>query len=497
MELKQARKYKLPEQPGCYLFYDFQNNIIYVGKAVNLKKRVLSYLPTGQAGRQKGSGLTPMKEQMVREIAKIKWIIVESEVEAFLLEANLIKKHQPKYNILSRDDKRFMYIKVSTEEEWPRVYSTRTIEKAGRYFGPFTSGESVRQTLKLIRRIWPYRSCRSLPNKACLYYHMEKCQGMCEEKITRKEYQDYIRQVIRFLEGRKKDIVQDLKKEIRALSKMLKGKLSDEEKALLEKKSELLNFRLFNIERVLEMSKVISVGEKYANDVVELAKLLNLPKIPDRIEGYDVSNIFGLEAVGSMVVFAGGEPERNEYRKFRIKAREMDFSNLIARGGDIKMLEEILERRFRRYADSDRKRTGLAPGDENRNPSKSFELINGKLKYVNSKYLPGILTQSQKSWPRPDLVIIDGGKAQLNVASRVLKKYDLDIPVIAISKGDGLRSAKAPDKLFFAGEKTALELPLASPALHLIKRVRDEAHRFAISYHKLLRKRRFFDKSVK
>ncbi|MFA6171335.1 MAG: excinuclease ABC subunit UvrC [Patescibacteria group bacterium] len=458
MDIKQVKKYKLLASPGCYLFFNAVGEIIYIGKAVNLKSRVLSYW-------QKSSQLNPMKEQMVLEIAKIKWIWVESEVEAFLLEANLIKKHHPKYNVLLRDDKRFSYIKVSTEEEWPRVYSARTIDKAGRYFGPFTSGESVRQTLKLIRRIWPYRSCSRLPKRACLYYHVGKCQGACEEKITRKEYLEYIRQVIRFLEGRKKDIVRDLKKEIRAAGKKLKEELPDEQRLAWEKKLELFNFRLLNIERVLEMSKVITVGEKYLNDVVELAKLLRLPKVPDRIEGYDVSNTFGLEAVGSMVVFSGGEAERSQYRKFRIKAQELDFSFLKARGGDIKMLEEILERRFRRYA-------AAKAGSENKKPASPRD--------------------AEKSWPLPDLIIIDGGKAQLNVASRVLKKYKLDIPVIAISKGDGLRSAKAPDKLFFAGEKTALELPLASPALHLIKRVRDEAHRFAISYHKLLRKKKLF-----
>jgi len=479
MKLEQVKNLNIPESPGCYEFFDGAGEIIYAGKAVNLKSRVLSYW-------QKGSGLTPAKERMVGEIARVKWITVESEVEAFLLEANLIKKYQPKYNILFRDDKRFSYIKVSTEEEWPRIYSTRTIDKSGRYFGPFTSGLAVRETLKIIRRIWPYRTCKNLPKRACLYYHVGKCAGMCEEKISRKDYLDYIKQAIKFLEGKKKDIVRNLKTEIRNLEREIKSidkaSLATDEGVVrigLENKLNLLKFRLENIERVLDMSRVLSIGEKYANDVVELAKILSLPKRPERIEGYDISNIFGKEAVGSMVVFSGGEPDRNEYRKFKIKANGARFAGLKAKGGDIKMLEEVLVRRFKHSVNSRLGEIGKNAGIE---------------KEIKKNRQSSIVNRKFDSWPLPDLVIIDGGKAQLNVAVRILKKHKLDIPVIAVSKGEGLRSAIAPDKLFFAGEKTPLELPLASPALHLLKRVRDEAHRFAIGYHRLLRKKRFLGK---
>jgi excinuclease ABC subunit C len=468
MKLEQVKNLNIPESPGCYEFFDGAGEIIYAGKAVNLKSRVLSYW-------QKGSGLTPAKERMVGEIARVKWITVESEVEAFLLEANLIKKYQPKYNIIFRDDKRFSYIKVSTEEEWPRIYSTRTIDKSGRYFGPFTSGLAVRETLKIIRRIWPYRTCKNLPKRACLYYYVGKCAGMCERKINHKEYMVYVKDIIKFLEGKKKDIVKNLEKEIKLLDKSELINEIGNKRINLENKLNLLKFRLENIERVIEMSRVISVGEKYQNDVLELAKIMSLPVVPERIEGYDISNIFGKEAVGSMVVFSGGEPDRNEYRKFKIKADKINFNSLKARGGDIKMLEEVLVRRFKHSVINE-----LNLANSGNGIKKDKEIKNLKLKIKNSQF-----------WPLPDLVIIDGGKAQLNVALRALKKYKLDIPVIAISKGEGLRSALAPDKLFFAGEKTPLELPLASPALHLIKRVRDEAHRFAIGYHRLLRKKRF------
>lgn len=391
MKLENVKKLNIPKSSGIYQFLDKSGKIIYIGKAANLNSRVLSYF-------QKNADLAPAKIPMLKNAYKIKWTTTESEVEALLLEANLIKKHQPKYNILLRDDKRFVYIKISTEEEWPRIFMTRKIEKAGKYFGPFTSVETVKQILKVLRRVWPYRSCARLPKKACLYYRINKCPGMCEEKMSKQEYQKIIKRIDLFLQG--------------------KGKKLDK-----------------NLLAILAQINILSVHEKYANDVVELAKILNLPKVPKRIEGYDISNIFGNKAVGSMVVFSGGESDKNEYRKFKIKRDK--------RGGDTGMLKEILERRFK------------------------------------------------NSWPMPDLIIVDGGKAQLNVAAMILKKFNLNILAIAISKGEGLRSAIARDKIFFIGERKPLELPLASPALHLIKRVRDEAHRFAINYHRYLRSKQF------
>jgi len=234
------------------------------------------------------------------------------------------------------------------------------------------------------------------------------------------------------------------------------------------------------MEQVLDNTRVLSTAEKYSSDVVELAKVLALPKVPERIEGYDLSNIFGQEAVGSMVVFAGGEPNKNEYRKFKIK-----FSNSllplskgeVGRGsirgskhGDVQMLEEVLTRRFEH---SNFTITNI-------DPTLTLPLLRGGKK--------------EGSWPLPDLIVVDGGKAQLNVVLKILKKYKLDIPVLGISKGEGLRSSGAPDKLFFPNQKLPLELSLSSPALHLLKRVRDEAHRFAITYHRQLRSKTFLKK---
>jgi len=404
MTLEQVKKLNIPQNPGCYEYYDKTGKLIYIGKAVNLRSRIFSYWRTS-------ANHTAMKAKMVKDIAKIKWIEVDSEIEALLLEANLIKKHQPHYNVMLRDDKRFNYIHISTEDEIPGVFLTRTIGKAGKYYGPFVSGLSVKETLKALRKIWPYCTMKRIQKKPCFYYQVGRCLGPCGQKVSIKEYNKLvIKPLILFFEGKKKSVIKTLPEEKRIY-----------------------------LRQVLENTRVLSVGEKYANDVIELAKTLGLKKVPQRIEGYDISNTFGKSAVGSMVVFNGGEADKNEYRKFKINGK---FST-DRKHGDVQMLSEIMERRL------------------------------------------------TNDWPLPDLMIIDGGKQQLNAVGKILKKYKQDITFIGITKGEGLRSSQAPDKIFFPGQAKALELPLASPALHLIKRVRDEAHRFAITFHRKIRSKRF------
>jgi excinuclease ABC subunit C len=439
MNIEKVKKLNIPKNPGSYQFRNKMNEIIYIGKAVNLNSRVLSYW-------RKSADHTPAKFSMMRKIRSVEWIETDSEIEALLLESNLIKKHQPQYNVTLRDDKRYVYIKVSVDEEWPRIFLVRKFDKSGKFFGPFVSTEAVRETLKVIRKIWPYRSCARLPKKTCLYFRINKCPGCCEDLVDRKEYKKTIRQIVLFLEGKKKQVVKDIEKEIREFIKLKVHKVESSEKNIkIDKKVNQLNFKLVNLKKVLEGSGVLSLIDKYATDVVELAKILSLPKVPNRIEGYDISNILGKHAVGSMVVFNDGEANKSEYRKFKIQLTDDD-------AGDVWMLHEVLSRRFKRIIDKDPK------------------------------------------WLAPDLMIIDGGKQQLNVAVRLLKKFKLDIPVLSISKGQGLRSSIAPDKIFFPGEKVALELPLSSPALHIIKRVRDESHRFAVKYHRELRSRRWLKK---
>ncbi|MBI4779350.1 excinuclease ABC subunit UvrC [Candidatus Falkowbacteria bacterium] len=437
MVLNDIKKLNIPTNSGSYQFYNAKGEIIYIGKAANLKNRVLSYW-------QKSSAHTPAKHKMLAEIKKIKWIAVDSEIEALLLEANLVKKYQPYYNVLLRDDKRFIYIKISLADEIPGVFLTRTVDKSGKYFGPFISAQAARETIKVIRKIWPYCNMRKAQKRPCFYYQIGRCLGICAGRIEKQEYMKFvIKPIIMFLSGKKNKIIKNYEARIKKLGK------NNDDGANNEALSKL-RFELNNMRQVLESSRVLSVGEKYANDVVELAKILSLPKIPKRIEGYDIANIFGKEAVGSMVVFSGGEADKKEYRKFKIRLGQ-------GQANDVGMLKEILERR---------------------------------LKHASPQ--PFSYKGERKNWPLPDLIIIDGGKAQLNAALNVLRKNKLEIPLIAIAKGLGLRSSAAPDKLFFPGEAKALELPLASPTLHLIKRVRDEAHRFAIGYHRKLRSRAKF-----
>jgi excinuclease ABC subunit C len=464
MDVNKVKKLAIPQSPGIYQFKDARDKIIYIGKAADLRARVLSYW-------RKNANHSPAKYSMLKRVNKIEWIETDSEIEALLLEANLIKKYQPQYNIVMRDDKRYVYIKITTEDEVPGVFITRKIDKSGKYFGPFTSVEAVKQTLKAIRKIWPYCTARKRQNlpagkagKPCFYYQINRCLGVCGGVVSKKEYlEKVIKPIVLFLEGKRREVIKNYELKIKNYEKYNTNDANNMRMTRIKNKKQneidLLKYQLVNLKRVLEHTKILSVSDKYANDVIELAKVLGLPKVPERIEGYDISNIFAQNAVGSMVVFSGGEPEKSEYRKFKIRIGQGEAN-------DVGMLKEVLERRFLRY------RQGI--------PKDAKERQRNKIENRQSKI-------ENPQWPLPDLIIVDGGKAQLNTVMKVLKRVKLNIPVIAISKGAGLRSAGAPDKLFFPGEKKPLELPLASPALHLIKRVRDEAHRFAVTYHRKLR----------
>lgn len=453
MNQEDVKKLNIPTTPGCYQYFDADGKLLYIGKAANLNKRVTSYW-------RKSANHTPAKKSMLEKISKVEWIEVGSEIEALLLESNLVKKYQPPYNVVLRDDKRHIYIKITTDE-WPRVITTRNVDKDGRYFGPFTSATAVHETIKIIRRVWKWGGFITLPenkNNRLKSNRYPELYGCPEDPV---EYKKIIKEIELFLEGRRSDVEKDLQTQI-ANYELLIAKTDDKnERQKLQEKISTDKYRILNLRKVLAHSNVLSVHDKYAADVVELAKILGLPKTPHRIEGYDISNLFGQEAVGSMVVFAEGEPDKSQYRKFKIKGLSSNLQLPISnstdtkiktsahfsppfggevrggvRGDDTGMLKEILERRF------------------------------------------------NNEWPLPDLIIIDGGKGQLNACLSILKKLKLDIPALAVSKGEGLRSAHAPDKIFFPGMREPLKLPLASPALHVVKRVRDEAHRFAIGFHR-------------
>ncbi len=428
--LEKVKLLSLPLGPGVYQFYDQSKQIIYIGKAVNLRRRVLSYW-------QNYHQLTPAKQQLVDSIAHIKWQETGSEIEALLLEASLIKKYQPKYNIVWRDDKRYIYIAISADA-FPRVYLTRKLAPSGQFFGPFTSVQAARETLKAIRKIWPYRSCRAMPKRVCLYYQLGQCPGPCQGLISKSAYQKIIHQLSLFLQGKKQLVVKRIQTELDKYTQEL-NKLKPEDRIVIEQKIISLTWQLQQINKVLATSRVLSLEERYANDVVELGKILGLQKPPRRIEGYDISNLYGAQAVGSLVVFVDGEASPQDYKRFKLGGNSANL-------GDVPLLREMLRRR-------------LAHDD----------------------------------WFKPDLIIIDGARAQVNAVYNLLKQAGWDVPVIGLAKDRGLRSARALDKVYFPGESKPLQLSLNSPALFLLKRVRNEAHRFAISFHRHIRRKVFWE----
>lgn len=395
--LKQLKN--LPQKPGVYFFKNSSGKILYTGKAANLKKRVHSYF-------QNPKDLGARLEKMISQIVKIDFVQTDSEIEALLLEAELVKRYQPKYNVRLKDDKGYLYLGITKNEDFARVFFARKpdLEKVkAEYFGPYTSADSLRKAIKFLRRIFPIRTCAKMPKKVCLWYHILRCAGPCEGKISKTEYKKIIRELKQFLKSGKKNLQKTIESQMKATAKS-----KDFEKAAI------LRDRLFALKHL---------------DKVWMATRQIKEKIPKRIECYDISNIMGREATGSMVVFANGQADKNEYRRFKIKT--------VAKISDTEMLAEVLERRFK-----------------------------------------------HKDWPLPNLIIIDGGVGQLNVARKiVLEKSNLNIPIVAIAKG---RARKSKDRLFFAGRKVLTDKKL-------IQRVRNEAHRFAIKYHRLLRSKKILE----
>ena len=543
---------KLPGRPGVYIMHDENDHIIYVGKAVSLKNRVRQYF---QSSRNKGVKI----EQMVTHIRRFEYIVTDSELEALVLECNLIKEHHPKYNTMLMDDKTYPFIKVTTGEAFPRVVLSRKMQKdKARYFGPYTSSQAVRDTIDLIHKLYHLRSCsRSLPRdigkeRPCLNYHIKQCDAPCQGYISQEEYGKSVNEVLKFLNGNYDAVLKDLEEKMNAASEALeferaieyrelissvkkvaqKQKITDssgEDRDVLavashegdavvqvffirggrligrdhfylritdgESPSEILNSFIMQYyagtpfipgelmlqaevedREVLEewltskrgqkvairvpkkgtKEKLVELAQENARLVLfrdrerikreegrtigavkEVAALLGLNEIV-RMEAYDISNTNGFESVGSMVVYERGRPKRNDYRKFRIKG--------IRGADDYGSMREVLTRRFTH---------GLREREE------SEEL--GKFTVF------------------PDLIMMDGGKGQVNVALEVLDSLHLDIPVCGMVKDDHHRTRG----LYYNN----VEIPIdrSSEAFRLITRIQDEAHRFAIEYHRQLR----------
>jgi excinuclease ABC subunit C len=419
----------IPLSPGVYIFRDKNKNILYVGKAINLKSRVSSYF-------QKNI-LSPKTKQMVNQIGSIETIKTTSEFDALLLEARLIKKHQPKYNVISRDDKHPLYIKV-TKEEYPKIATVRREnDNKSLYFGPFPSSRTVRDTLRYLRTIFPYCTDKHIKKKPCFYSFLELCspcpntieQLPPEEKQKKKKrYRRNIFQMKRILEGKSLSVLKDLEKEMSVLSK----KEYYKDAATIKKKFDKL---LYLISPRFSPSVYLDNPNLY-NDIREqeltsLGKILSIEK-PVRIEGYDISNISGKSATGSMVVFIDGEPDKNKYRRFKVKSKNTP--------DDFYMMREIVTRRL-----------------------------------------------THLDWDLPNVFLIDGGVGQVSTVVSVLEEKGIFIPIIGLAKR--FEEIIVPNKHNNELTFTTIRIPIGSGALSLLQRIRDESHRFARIYHHLLRKK--------
>ncbi len=544
----------LPKKPGCYIMKDADDNIIYVGKAINLWNRVHSYFIND-------AGHTEKTRQLVRHIDHIEWIVVESELEAFILEMNLIKRYRPHYNIQLKDDKHYPYIKISLQDPYPKVTVTRRMTQDGaRYYGPYTSGWAVHQTLDMLRKVFPYMSCdREITGKdlrPCLYYDIKLCTGPCIGAVTQDEYHKMMEKLGDFLAGKSTEIIDQLQKEmqdasdklqyeraallrdqIRAADKVVEkqkivsseyidsdviamarsedeacvqlffvrgGKLIGQEYFVLEGAADEMDSEVLGefirqyydqaasvpeqmlLPVELEEAKIINRwlrqkrgGEKieikvphtgsqkelvnmaadnaietlralktqWKNDtnrqneaLAELQNALGLPQPPYRMECYDISNTQGTNSVGSMVVFLQGVPAKKHYRRFNIKTVEGP--------NDFDSMTEVLTRRIKRYLSAKEKNAETGgKADE------SFAML-------------------------PDLIIMDGGKGQLGRAVEVLEEFGLTDKVHVV----GL--AKREEELFLPHQSESILLPRHSQGLYMVQRIRDEAHRFAITSHR-------------
>lgn len=551
----------LPEKPGVYLMKNSLGEIIYVGKAKILKNRVRQYFRNSKNHSEK-------VKAMVKNIAEFEYIVTDSEMEALILECNLIKKYSPKYNISLKDDKFYPFIKITTNEDFPRVFVTRNFARDGnKYFGPYTNGAAVYETINLIRKVFPIRTCKKAiveggePTRTCLNFHIGKCNGPCGGYVSKEDYSKIINSVIDILNGKDKEITKELKRKMEEASmnlefekaasyrdkilaiealvqkqKMFKvtdededfiniysdekdsciqifflrgGKITGREHFMIENtalenpsdvisqfivnfysgatkigktiyvpevsdkevleeflsvkreskvilkvpqkgdKKSMLDMVRENAKITLEQFKEKIVMEKEINNISlnELRNVLSLDELPHRIEAYDISNIQGVDSVGSMIVFEDGKAKNSNYRRFRIKT--------VKGANDYDSMREILERRFSH---------GLREIKE----IQERELIFSNGKFSNF----------------PDLIMMDGGKGQVNIALDVLKKLDIDIPVCGLVKDDKHQTRG----IIYNNEEIIINR--SSNLMQLIRRIQDEVHRFAITYHRSLRDKR-------
>lgn len=415
-------KSKIPHKSGVYIFKDNKNNVLYVGKAVDLYSRVSSYF---------NSASHPAKTAvLVENIREIETIIVESELEALILEANLIKRHLPPFNIRLTDDKDYLYI-IVTKEDYPQIITARKkdLKRSIKYFGPFPSSRTVKDTLKKLRRVFPWcaapRKDRLRGNRPCFYYHLGLCPGACVGKISKEEYRKIISMFIKFMDGKKQEIAEELILEMGKASKDLEFEEAERVKRILAGINYITQTN--QVKSYLENPNFLESQRE--DSLRELMKYLGLEKIPERIECFDISNLQGGNATGSMVVLVQGEIDKSQYRRFKIK--------ISGKINDVGMHKEMFLRRIK-----------------------------------------------HKGWPTPDLILVDGGKGQIGVYREILENIGFKIPVFGLAKRE---------EWIYGINGEVIKLPKKSLGLRLLQKIRDEAHRFAINYHKKLRTKEFIN----
>ena len=398
----------LPEAPGVYIFKDAAGKIIYIGKAKSLKKRVQSYFSRFLASKT---------QAMVSNIADIEYKLCQTESLVLILEASLVHKYKPKYNVSLRDDKSFPLVKI-TKEDFPVVYITRKkTEDGSRYFGPYTNAGLLQEALRIIRKNFPYRSYERMPQEARMYSRI----GLAPTtgQTTKEEYARNIENICLILEGRTDYLIKKLAQEMKSRSK----EQSFEEAAEIR-------------DQINALSAITKTTTDFntQDELEDLKKLLKLNRLPVRIEAFDISNISGKEACGSMVSFYRGKPDKNNYRRFRIKTVE--------KIDDYGMIREVVRRRYSRV--------------------------------------------KKENLPLPDLILIDGGRSHLLTAEKEIKKLGLRVVIASI--------AKDRENIYIQDQAGPIKLISDTPALNLIRRIRDEAHRFAVKYHHLLRRKKVIGK---
>lgn len=438
-QLEQKLK-ELPKDPGVYFHKNASGEIIYVGKAAVLRNRVRQYF-------QKSRSRDPKTEALVAEIADLDWMVVESELEALFLEAEMIRRYMPRYNILLRDDKSMAYIRIDYDSDYPTVSTTRRpLDDGARYFGPYLSTMSVRQALKLLRKIFPFATSRKTGQKrASLHYHIGLDPGLEEGKTSLEDYRANLRKLMAVIEGKRKGVEQEVERDMRRSAKDKRFEDAARFRNQLRALQNLSRQVIFSDKEFLDISKDHALGE--------LVDLLGLEKFPQRIEGYDISHMQGTDVVASMVVFTNGVSNKGEYRKFKTKK---DHNN------DFYNMHETIRRR--------------------------------------------LSEKNIKLWGKPSLVLIDGGKGQLDAAIRARDEMGCQtLPFIGLAKREEqivihntasnvTLNAEILHKLGGFSTPTTdftlINLPHTTNAVKLLQRIRDESHRFAVSYHSVLKNKR-------